>query len=345
VTTGGGQRTSEGQVEIPVIDAPGGPLQLAEMTAGRLPSLLDLVHETLSPRFMALSDKLSRAWLHRSVSPYQHEIDSVARLLPMPGAYVLNLSVEWACTSGCYQRSDSAGMTLYRTLDWPLRLGGAVIVGRHQTELGPYLNVTWPGFIGLLTALAPQRFAAAINQGPMTYSFGRFGLGLPIDWCVNRIRIWRQRALPATHLLRQVFETCATYEEARDRLLTTPISAPVFFTLTGAKPGQGCIIERRESDGILHEGSGATGNHWLTTKYHGRPRPIRSHDRQQKLLEMLPQIKGGLDWVEPPVLNDLTRLACEMNAGTGRLVVQGWHGPVPQTRILSFQPGAQALPS
>jgi hypothetical protein len=304
--------------------------------ATALPPLLDAVHETLPPRFMALADRLSRRWLYRSVSPYRSEIDAVADLLRAPGAYVLNLSVEWACTSGCHPGTDGPSMTLYRTLDWPLRLGSAVIVGRHQTAHGPYLNVTWPGFVGLLTAMAPQRFAAAINQGPMAYSLGRLGLGLPIDWCVNRVRIWRRRALPATHLLRQVFESCATYEEAQQRLLTTPIASPVFFTLTGTKPGQGCIIERRETDGILHDGGGATGNHWLTPRYHGRPRPIRSHDRRQKLLELLPGIKGGLDWVQPPVLNALTRLACEMDAGTERLVVQGWHGDAPQTRILTL---------
>ncbi|HEX9448381.1 MAG TPA: hypothetical protein VF920_10375 [Dongiaceae bacterium] len=58
-------------------------------------------------------------------------------------AYVLNLNYEWACTTGYHPRPGGAGMALYRTLDWPLRLGGAVVVGRHQTSHGPYLNVTW----------------------------------------------------------------------------------------------------------------------------------------------------------------------------------------------------------
>jgi hypothetical protein len=32
---------------------------------------------------------------------------------------------------------------------------------------GEYYSVTWPGYVGTLTALAPDRFAAAINQAPL----------------------------------------------------------------------------------------------------------------------------------------------------------------------------------
>ncbi|HVI87610.1 MAG TPA: hypothetical protein VM659_04870 [Dongiaceae bacterium] len=320
---------------IPFIDAPSGPVQLAELRAASLQPLLAIAKETLSATTIRWGDRLSRRWLARSASPYRRDVESVERLLQVPGAYVLNLNYEWACTTGCHPRDGLAAMTLYRTLDWPLRLGAEVVVARHETPHGPYLNVTWPGFVGLLTAVAKGRFAAAINQGPMTYSFDRFGLGLPIDWCVNRIRVWRQRALPPTHLLRQVFETCRTYAQAKERLLTTPVAAPVFFTLTGTHPGEGCIIERRENDAVLHEGANVTANHWLNDQFHGRPRPIHSLDRREKLLELMPRATETFDWLQPPILNRLTRLACEMNAGVGSLVAQGWDGTVPQTTILA----------
>jgi len=217
-----------------------------------------------------------------------------------------------------------------------LRLGADVVVARHDTLCGSYVNVTWPGFIGLLTAVAPGRFAAAINQGPIDYSFERVSLGLPVDWCVNRFRVWRRRYLPPTHLLRQVFETCRSYDEAKAKLMTTPVAAPVFFTLTGPSPGQGCVIERRATEAILHEGPEVTGNHWINDRFHGRPRPIRSHDRREKLQQLLPEVAAPLDWVQAPVLNRLTRLACEMNAATGSLVLQGWESMAPATRIFAI---------
>ncbi|HEX9448382.1 MAG TPA: hypothetical protein VF920_10380 [Dongiaceae bacterium] len=99
--------------------------------------------------------------------------------------------------------------------------------------------------------------------------------------------------------------------------------APVLFTLTGLRPGEGCIIERRETDGILHEGGGVIANNWLSPDFRGRPRPIRSHDRRQKLLDLLSATQGGFDWLQPPILNRLTRLACEMDAGLESLTVQG----------------------
>lgn len=342
MTAGSIQREPKHLVAIPVIEAPDGPVQLARMKADSLLPILAIAHEIL-PRFLlGWADRLSQSWLRRSLSPYRAEIDAVADLLPERGAYMLNLNFEWACTAGCHRPPHSNGMTLYRTLDWPLRLGGAVVAARHQTKHGAYLNVTWPGFIGVLTAMAPQRFAAAINQGPMAYSFGHVGAGMLIDWFVNRIRLSHQRALPPTHLLRQVFETCGSYAEAKQKLLTTPVCAPVLFTLTGTHPDEGCIIERRENDGVVHEGSGAVANHWLTQHFHGRPRPIRSHDRHQKLLDLLPTLEGGLDWVQPPILNMLTRLACEMNAADGTLVVQGLHGVDPQTEILTYGPNKVA---
>jgi len=42
------------------------------------------------------------------------------------------------------------------------------------------------------------------------------------------------------------------------------------------------------------------------------------------------------DWLTPPVLNRFTRVAAELDAGTGRLTVQGWHGDAPQTRVLEL---------
>ena len=44
---------------------------------------------------------------------------------------------------------------LVRTLDWPFTgLGRYVAVARMQGECGDFLSVTWPGYVGALTAMA-----------------------------------------------------------------------------------------------------------------------------------------------------------------------------------------------
>ena len=50
---------------------------------------------------------------------------------------------------------------------WWSACSGLVEVARQRGVAGDFLSVTWPGFAGLLTAVAPGRFAASINQAPM----------------------------------------------------------------------------------------------------------------------------------------------------------------------------------
>jgi hypothetical protein len=249
-------------VEIPVVDAPDGPLHLARLQSLQLPRILRLTHESISPALLRWGDVYAARCLRSAGNPYLAEIDEIARLLAQPGAHALNFSFEMGCTTACRAPDGEAAMQLYRALDWPFRLGGDVVVARHATQAGPYYNITWPGYLGVLTAMAPRRFAAAINQPPMSYTFDRFGLGLPIDWLVNRWRIRRMTALPPVHLLRQAFEQCTSYAQAKEILATTPICIPVIYTLTGTTSDEGCIIERREHDAVLHEGPVCVANHW-----------------------------------------------------------------------------------
>ncbi len=321
--------------EIPVIDAPDGPLQLATMQAQQLPRIVAVTREIIPAPLLRWGDSYAARCLRNARNPYLHEIDAVARLLGLPGAYALNFSFELGCTTACQTHDGRAAMQLYRTLDWPFRLGRDIVVARHATPSGPYDNITWPGYLGVLTGLAPGRFAAAINQPPMRYSFSHVSLGLPIDWMVNRWRIRKATALPPAHLLRQAFEQCATYEAAKSLLESTPVCIPVIYTLTGVTPDSGCVIERRERDAVVHEAPVCVTNHWLTDRFKGRSRTRNSERRLAAMRASLPSLSGEtFDWLLPPVLNRLTRMAAELNAGTGTLAVQGWHGDVRQTRIL-----------
>ena len=55
-------------VDIPVIDAPDGPLQLARMHTARLKHLLKITHETLPAPLLRWGDGYSERWLRRSSS-------------------------------------------------------------------------------------------------------------------------------------------------------------------------------------------------------------------------------------------------------------------------------------
>ena len=321
--------------EIPVFDCGTlGAAHLVEMALPHAKRMMEMGRRNYSGPVLALTDWRSRRWLARNESPYAAEIDRIAKRLDLTGAHALNVSFEWACTSA------AVGPVLLRALDWPFDgLGRAVVVARHQGSAGPWLNVTWPGFVGALTGLAPGRFAAALNQAPLRYRTRVF----PVDWLIERLKVSRSRAMPPAHLLRFAFETARNFDHAVAMLRDTPIALPALFSLTGPD-GQAAIVERQERSAIVHKGSEVVANHWLNTEWNGRPRGIDSRGRQRGLKRQVEQFGNdlgqGFAWLRPPVLNRLTRLAASLNPATGALQVVGLERQgsiaLPATRTLTL---------
>lgn len=319
---------------IPLIDlGRAGPVALARRSRAVARALIASARRDYGSLALRLASGLSARWLSRAGDPYRDEIAAVAAVLGESAAWTLNLSYEWFCTTGTAPDPGGEGNRLMRTLDWPLEgLGRHVVVAREEAAAGVTYNVTWPGFVGMVTAMAPGRFAAAINQAPMR----RAGLPLALDWGLVRLGVWRRQALPPAHLLRRVFDHAASYAEARAMLIETPICLPAFFVLSGLAPGEGCIIERLEDEAFVHEGPLAVANDWLTPGLDGTPRGAQCETRRGLLTERLATVADGFAWVVPPVLNACTRVAVVTNAATGRLLVQGWEADGPATAVFDL---------
>jgi hypothetical protein len=303
--------------EIPIIDCDeGGAERLFDLTAPGARRLATVARRTLTPPVVSWLDWRSRKWVERNDSPYVPEIEHIAEHLPGAGVHALNCSYEWACTTA------AVGPTILRALDWRMDgMGKEVVVARHRSPAGTWLNVTYPGFVGVLTALAPGRFATALNQAPLR----RRTYLLPFDWLIDRIKVNRTSAVLPTHLLRLVFETCSTFDEAVETLRETPIALPCMFAISGAK-GEACVIERQEEKSFVFEGNEVMANHWMNSRWRrGRSRGIDSEGRWHALRATTHQtdLGQGFGWLRPPVLNRLTRLAAVMNAATGALSVIG----------------------
>jgi hypothetical protein len=319
---------------IPLIDlGAGGVLALLEREMARARALLDVARRRHTRPVLRLADRLSHSWLERADNPYRHEIRAIARAVGAPGAVMLNLSFEWTCTSGAASDARFDGSRLLRVLDWPLDgLGRYVVVARHATPAGEFYNVTWPGAVGVLTAMAPGRFSAAINQAPMV----RHGLTLVGDWARNRLALWRSRELPPAHLLRQVFEIAPDYATAQRLLAKTPVVLPALFVLSGVRADQSCVIERLATQAFVHEGVAACANDWLSPGLHGRARGQDNKARCRRLADALTRPDWDFAWLEPPLLNRRTRLAVAANAAASRLSVIGIERGRPATREFSL---------
>lgn len=324
---------------IPVRDVrDGGPLRHAieAREVGR--ALRDECLSWLPPpvrHAMPMLDAITRRWLMRSHSPYVGEISAISSALGFSGIWFLNGSYQWGCTARA--RNDEAPW-LARTLDWPFPgLGRHVEVARMAGPAGEFYSVTWPGFVGVLTGMAPGRFAASINQAPM-YRRTRQPWLRPADMLANAGATWRVRHLPPDQLLRQVFETAPDFASARERLEKTPIARPVIYTLAGCKPGECCVIERT-IDGF-HTRTEDTGaaNNWLERRHGWEGRiganvmftcshdeaAANSRSRHAALTSWEGPFAGAFDWVGEPVLNRYTRMAVEACPARGLLRVVGY---------------------
>lgn len=220
-----------------------------------------------------------------------------------------------------------------RVLDWRTPgLGRHVIAARVESPHGRFVTLTWPGYTGVLTGMAPGRFSAALNQAPMRKAIGFYVL----DWAVSRRRVWTMPHPTPAHLLRSVFEGAADFAEARDRLIRTPISTPAIFSLAGLRASETVVIERTETDARVHVGPNVAANHWEAPGWRGRSRGQKSAERAAMMHCINPELVPDFSWLAPPVLNPTTRVVMISDAAEGRLVAQGFEAMRPATEPLDL---------
>ncbi|CAH0165634.1 carcinine hydrolase/isopenicillin-N N-acyltransferase family protein [Roseomonas sp. CECT 9278] len=336
---------------IPVVDARGAghpsAVAAAERAAETAAILRHARHHYGAPG-VAIGDALSRRWLARNASPLAQEVAAVAAVVPGRGAHLLNLSFEWGCTSGVL---DAPNPTLLRVLDWGslAGLGDALCVIRQAGPAGDWLNIGWPGLAGAITALAPGRFAIAINQPPLPLT--RLGAsarrrgwrttGLLADWVASRPATWRSRALPPAHLLRIACDTAPDYAAALALLRDTPVAAAVTFTIAGTRPGEAAVVERARDRAALRHGPGlAAANHWASVGLPGAARWRESESRMARMAELVSHgvVPDGFAWLAPPLLNHGTRLAAVMCPAQGRLELVAHEGEERVSEVLRLPP-------
>jgi hypothetical protein len=327
---------------IPIVDAgDGGPLRHAALSSARSRALRDQCL-TVLPRvvtpFLPALDIAARRWLTRSCSPYVPEIAQIAATLGWPGVWLLNNSYQWGCTA--LAREEDGVPWLARTLDWPYPgLGRHAELLRAKAPAGEYFSVTWPGYASVLTAMAPRRFAACLNQAPMWRRTRHPWLRL-YDLAANALHTWVNiRHMPPDHLLRQVFETCETYAAAKSVLEETPVARPAIYVLIGCAPNERCVIERTETGFATRENATSAANDWVPSRPRWEARvaatyfltwsPAEAAARCRDRYDALAGWRGllshdGFEWVKPPVLNPYTRLAVTMSPARAILRVAGY---------------------
>lgn len=350
---------------IPIVDIrEGGPphhtLQSATAARALRDACLRFFPRAAHPLIPAL-DWLSRRALARSRSPYFNEVAQIAALLELSGVWLLNAAYQWGCSA---RAGEHDGVPwLLRTLDWPFRgLGRHTEIAHMRGAYGDFFSVTWPGYVGALTAMAPQRFAAAANQAPMWRRTRHHWLR-PVDYAASALRALAARGrMPPDQLLRRAFEVCSDFTAARRFLEVTPVARPVIYTLVGCAAHERCVIERTETGFVTREDDTCAANDWVPCRpgWEGRIGTRRllvssfaeAAQQSRARRDALAAWSGSLadacfDWVREPVLNPYTRLAVAMSPTRGVLRVVGYDltdallpAQVTQIRELELLPPA-----
>lgn len=319
-------------VRIPLVDIrDGGAAVLYRDHREGAHRLLAAGRRKMSPPVVTFFDGRSARWAVRANNPYCEEIAVLAAGMPR-GVWFMNFCYEWGCTTAV-EPSSTGSMSMRRTLDWPFDgLGRELIVALQTGPTGDFYNITWPGFSGVITGMAPGRFSLAINQAPMRL---KRGWPAPAGWLHDRIRVGRSRFLPPAHLARRVFETCSDYEAAVAMVRNTPIALPALYSLAGARSGEGCVIEHLGTEARIHEAPEAVANDWLSPDLGGRPRG-RENATRRAMIRGPGEDANPLHWVREPVLNRDTRMAAVLDAGAGSIALRGYEADGVATELFSL---------
>jgi hypothetical protein len=320
---------------IPLIDVrDGGPPRHAQERAAQARSLRDcclrFFPRAAAPLIPAL-DRLSRRALRRSRSPYVGEIAQIAAALDFSGVWLLNASYQWGCTGRADEQNGVPW--LLRTLDWPFHgLGRYTELAHLRGEAGDFVSVTWPGYVGVLTAMAPGRFAAALNQAPM-WRYTRNRWLRPFDYAVNALAAAASTGrMPPDQLLRRAFEISGDFAAARRLLETVPVARPVIYTLAGCAARERCVIERTETDFVTRVDDTCAANDWVPSRpgWEGRIGTRRFFSevvRRRRWLQ--PGAARRIEGLERFAFSEPVRLAARAGAqslypGCGRHESGGW---------------------
>lgn len=219
---------------------------------------------------------------------------------------------EW-CSS--LSKNTPDGPILARNMDWPLDgLDDCTIsVDFEGAPAGEFTAITFPGFSGVLTGIAPERFSASINMMIEDYGFDI-------------------RDTPVAFLLREVFEECVDYDAAVDFLMQSDVFAPAFIHLVGTKPDEQCVIGMmtRKYENILYKvkkrdpGLIIT-NHIPDSDFDDDEYEVDSVERYRiakRSLRGIKTLEKAFDVMQKdPLLNEETKYSVAMCANTGEYIL------------------------
>ncbi|XP_018409050.1 PREDICTED: N-acylethanolamine-hydrolyzing acid amidase-like [Nanorana parkeri] len=210
--------------------------------------------------------------------PYAGEIRGIAKSLGLKTSEVtlINLFYEtvMACTSIIAETEEGyiyhgRNMDLYIHTD--LRKLRKLVIDVDFIRNGQivYTGTTFPGLVGLYTGQSPHKFTISANAREDNHYLWK-----------NALSLLLQR-YPVSWLIRNTLNNAPDFDSAVEQLSDTEITAEIYLTVAGTKPGEGVAITR-DRDGLADTlNLNASDGRWflIQTNYdRGIPHP--AHDNR-----------------------------------------------------------------
>src|SRR5262249_31780143 len=126
----------------------------------------------------------------------------------------------------------------------------------------------------------------------------------------------------------------------------TPLAAPTLYILSGTKEGEGCVIERTETQAIVREMKNGTvcasnqfetalngnGNKWMLRRKCSPARGAAARKLSSK------DVDDTFTWFKSPIANSFSKLALVTDAAAGTLTVIGTEGAKTVTQPFKYEP-------
>lgn len=136
--------------------------------------------------------------------------------------------VKSALACSAFAVESETGPLHARNLDWHSPsdiLARSTVSTRYVgAAAGEFVSIGWPGFVGVLSGMAPGRFAITLNAVLSDEP--------------------QQLALPVSLLIRDIFETATSFTQAVERLCTAELSCDCLLLVSGVEAGERVVIER-----------------------------------------------------------------------------------------------------
>nr|AID57156.1 ceramidase 1 [Emiliania huxleyi] len=205
----------------------------------------------------------ARAILSATPAALRPELEACAAVCGVPAGELALLNylyeLKAKCSSFVVAQRGSGRPLHARTLDWP----GCAVLCECTVRLRflrggrlLYESLTWPGYLGVLTACVPGRFSVSVNfRGDER---AELPWELPGNGAVHTVvsEVLRRgvamlgsltgRCRSVGFSVRQMIEQepPVDFEGALSQLSSVQLLAPVYFTLAGPERGEGAILVR-----------------------------------------------------------------------------------------------------